>query len=93
MMDTLNAVVRLAEEQGFFAPFTGSGIKHCLSLFADDVVLIIKPMTQEAEAAIQIMQVFGTASGLHCNLAKSTVSPIRCEQIDLAPSSPCSTVR
>jgi hypothetical protein len=84
MMDVLGTpAVRLAEEHGIFSPFSQSGIKHVLSLFADDVVMLIKPSRVEAEVAIQILQHFGEASGLHCNLAKSSATPIRCEDIDL----------
>ena len=60
-------------------------MRHRLSLFADDVVLIIKPSVEEATAAIGLLQLFGNASGLHYNLTKSSVSPIRCEGIDLQP--------
>lgn len=49
------------------------------------MVLIIKPTVEEANAAVQLLRVFGDASGLHCNLAKSSVSPIRCEGIDMQP--------
>lgn len=56
-----------------------------LSFFADDVVLLIKPTVDEASAAVELLRVFGEASGLKCNLAKSSVSPIRCSGIDLQP--------
>jgi hypothetical protein len=43
------------------------------------------PEKVEAEAVVQILQTFGAASGLHCSLAKSSASPISCEEIDLQP--------
>jgi hypothetical protein len=78
IMDVFTASIRLAEEHGIFMPFERSGIKHHLSLFADDVVMPIKPSTAEVEVAIQLLQHFGKASSLHCNLMKSSASPIRC---------------
>ena len=57
-------------------------MKHRLSLFADDVVLLIQPSASEAAAALQLLIVFGMASG---NLNKSSVSPIRCEGLNLQP--------
>ncbi|KAM0908162.1 hypothetical protein ACQ4PT_015617 [Festuca glaucescens] len=85
MMDVLTAVIRLVEEHGLFAPFERSGIRHRLSLFADDVVMLIRPNNAEAAAAIQLLQHFGQASGMHCNLMKSSASPIRCDGIDIQP--------
>jgi hypothetical protein len=84
IFNTLNGIFRIAEEAGVFEPLTRFGIKHHLS-FADDVVLLIKPSVQEATAAVELLRVFGNASGLHCNLAKSSVSPIRCGDVDLQP--------
>jgi hypothetical protein len=40
---------------------------------------------QEATAAVELLKVFPEASGLHCNLSKSSASPIRCSEIDLQP--------
>ena len=60
-------------------------MRHRLSLFADDVAIFIKPSVEEAQAAIDILRLFGSASGLHCNLGKSSISPIRCEEVDLQP--------
>ena len=83
IIDVLNAAFQLAEECGLFESLERVGIRHRLSLFADDVVLLIKPIPEEAEAALQLLRVFGEASGLRCNLAKSSASPIRCEGLDL----------
>jgi hypothetical protein len=85
VMDVLNAVFKLAEEEGVFSLLLPWGIKHRLSLFADDVVLMIRPTVGEATAVVEHLAAFGAASGLKCNLTKSSVSPIRCEGIDLKP--------
>ncbi|KAK1620779.1 hypothetical protein QYE76_026296 [Lolium multiflorum] len=45
--------------------------------------LFLRPDQSEAEAAMQLMQHFGEASGLQCNLLKSSASLIRCSGIDL----------
>jgi hypothetical protein len=47
------------------------------------VVLLIKPTVQEAVATVELLKIFGLAAGLRCNLDKSSVSPIRCQGIDL----------
>jgi hypothetical protein len=83
VMDVMNAAIRLGELHGLFGTFERSGIRHRLSLFADDVVLFTKPIAEEAVAAVQILNAFGMASRLRCNLGKSSASPIRCANIDL----------
>lgn len=37
----------------------------------------------EVDRLLQILKMFGDASGLHLNMAKSTVTSIRCEKINL----------
>jgi hypothetical protein len=84
-MDVLTAVIKLVEYQGLFHAFEKSGVRHRLSLFADDVVMFIKPTREEATTALQLVGTFGVASGLRCNLAKSSASPspIRCTEQEL----------
>ena len=59
-----------------------------VSMFADDVVVFIKPTELEAATCSAILTLFGQASGLSVNLAKSSVLPIRCspEEIELLTS-------
>lgn len=67
------------EQERLFGSLDRWGIRHRLSVYADDVVLLIQPLVSEAEAAMGLLRVFGTASGLHCNLAKSSACLIRCD--------------
>ena len=48
VFDVLNMVFYLAEEMGIFSLLTEFGVRHRLSLFADDVILFIKPCVEEA---------------------------------------------
>ena len=48
-------------------------------MYADDVSLFIWPVEEEMGLTMEILHNFGEASGLHCNLQKSCVVPIRCE--------------
>jgi hypothetical protein len=53
------------------------------SLYADDVAIFINPSRDEIVAVKDILHAFGCASGLVTNLEKSSIHPIRCEDIDL----------
>ncbi|KAM0857846.1 hypothetical protein ACQ4PT_048211 [Festuca glaucescens] len=50
-----------------------------MSLYADDVVVFAKPSKMEAMAIRDILECFGSASGLLVNYAKSSTAPIRCD--------------
>ena len=52
-------------------------------MYADDVSLFIWPVVEEMGLTMEILHNFGEASGLHCNLQKSCVVPIRCEPLQL----------
>ena len=53
-------------------------------MYADDVVLFLRPSAGDIEITLDILQLFGSASGLTTNLQKSSVLPIRCSEDDRA---------
>jgi hypothetical protein len=79
-MDVLVAMFRTAEQAGILSCFGLSGIKHRVSLYADDVVVFAKPNCVELEAMRGILDCFGEASGLKVNFSKSEVTPIHCPE-------------
>jgi hypothetical protein len=54
-----------------------------LSLYADDAVLFINPIKEDMAMTMEIMKGFGNATGLHMNISKSSVVPIRCAELNL----------
>ncbi|KAM0890036.1 hypothetical protein ACQ4PT_027328 [Festuca glaucescens] len=48
-----------------------------ISVYADDVVLFLKPKCRELWAVKHILSLFGEASGLHVNFSKTTATLIR----------------
>lgn len=54
------------------------------SLYADDVALFIKPSPQEIDTVKLVLNIFAKASGLHTNLNKTEIYPIRCDNMVLA---------
>jgi hypothetical protein len=59
-----------------------------VSLYADDAVVFLKPEVAELKVAETILTCFEGASGLATNLAKCSITPIRCseEQVERAIS-------
>jgi len=52
-------------------------------VYADDAAIFLNPISDEVQVVHNILVVFGRASGLITNNAKSTVYPIRCDGLDL----------
>ncbi|KAI5015018.1 hypothetical protein ZWY2020_056408 [Hordeum vulgare] len=77
-MDVLTAMFRKAEEAGIFSSLRALGVHHHLSLYADDAILLLRPLATEMDAAKQILECFGEPTGLRCNFTKSSISLIRC---------------
>lgn len=76
-MDVLNNLLAAAESASLLHPVGGpQGIPHWLSLYADDAAVFLTPVASDLHAIKMILQLFGEASSLHTNLAKSSISPI-----------------
>lgn len=77
-MDVLSGLVAKADELGLLQLLAPRHIGHRLSIYADDVVMFISPSSSDLELTRVMLQKFGTASGLHANLGKSSIVPIQC---------------
>jgi hypothetical protein len=79
VMDILARLVQKASEDGFLQPLSSRWLRHRISLYADDAVLFLKPDVADISLVIDLLSLFRKASGLHTNLQKSSVVPIRCD--------------
>jgi hypothetical protein len=81
VMDVLGHMFSKADADDMLQPLAKRVLPHRISIYAD-VVLFIRP---EGDIALtmDILNLFGAASGLKTNLQKSDVLPIRCEDHDL----------
>lgn len=83
-MDVLNNLILTAENTALLQLIGGRrGLPHRLSLYADDAVVFLRPVSADFLAIREILQLFGEALGLRTNLAKSSFSPIRCNNQEL----------
>ncbi|KAM0905250.1 hypothetical protein ACQ4PT_017523 [Festuca glaucescens] len=82
-MDCLAACLAAAETAGLLTTIGRQRMVFRASFYADDVAMFINPVAHEVAAVREILLLFGHASGLHTNIAKSTCIPIRCDGIDL----------
>ena len=50
---------------------------HWVSLYADDVILFLRLVASDIDLILEILRVFGVASGLKTNIQMSSVTPIQ----------------
>jgi hypothetical protein len=77
-MNVLGFMISWAEAEGLLKPLASSTLHHCISFYADDVVLFLHPVAEDISLVTVIVEVFGEVSGLRNNVQKSSVFPIRC---------------
>ena len=74
-MDCLGKLIDKAHTDGIFSPFHPVPVKFRSSLYADDAVIFIKPTEFEMTAVVQILHIFGRATGLHTSLTNFGMLP------------------
>ena len=78
VMDVLGYIIKKASEEELLQPLARRALQNRVSLYADDVVIFLKPSAADIEITLDILQLFGRASGLQTNIQKSSVLPIQC---------------
>ncbi|WVZ96688.1 hypothetical protein U9M48_042292 [Paspalum notatum var. saurae] len=82
-IDPLQQILNLATQHGILTPLPLTSAKLRTSLYADDAAIFLNPVREELAALKEILHIFCKASGLVTNFEKSSIHPIRCEEIDL----------
>ena len=82
-IDTLPKILELATESGLLHPLPGHFFKSRISLYADDAVIFLQPSAHDVNNLAALLHNFGEVTGLMTNVEKSSVTPIRCADIDL----------
>jgi hypothetical protein len=79
VIDILSRLVEKASDEGRLQPLSTRQLRHRISLYADDAVVFLKPEAADIALTTELLKLFGKASGLHTNIQKSSVAPIRCD--------------
>lgn len=77
-MEVLNSLIREADRRAALTPLPGRAISHHASLYAEDLVILVTPTTNDLNCVQQILHYFAGASGLVTNIDKCVATPIRC---------------
>jgi hypothetical protein len=82
-IDPLQKVLEKATESGMLYAMPGGLWGPRVSLYADDAAIFLSPTEHDISSLASILQSFGEVSGLVTNVAKSSIAPIQCANIDL----------
>jgi hypothetical protein len=91
-IDVLDFLISKAETEDLLKLLASRALQHRVSFYADDVVLFLHLEAADISLIMDILQVFGEASGLCNNVQKSSVFPIRCtdnEKVVVQQFLPC----
>jgi hypothetical protein len=77
-MQVLHCLIDIATRLGLLAELPGSRGACRTSLYADDAIIFHKPTQQDCETIIELLRLFGVATGLHTNILKRAATPICC---------------
>jgi hypothetical protein len=77
-MDPLQRLLDLATQDGILSLLPPTVAKWRISMYTDNAAIFINPLKEDLKAIKIILQAFGNSSGLHINLQKSSIHPIRC---------------
>jgi hypothetical protein len=84
VMDALNLLISKAAEAGLLQPLSSRSIQHRVSLYANDVILFLRPSESDIALTRRILHLFGNVVGLKTNIHKSSVVPIQCGDDEIA---------
>jgi hypothetical protein len=74
VMDVLSSLIGKASSEGLLQPLSTRSIHHRVSLYADDVVLFLRPVATDMQMVDALLQLFGAATGLKTNIQKSCLT-------------------
>ena len=93
VIDPLHHILRRAVETGTLQPLHHTAAPFRVSLYADDAAVFVGPSTEDLLVVSKILEKFGDATGLHTNLAKTEIFPIRCTDAQIAAALTCFPAR
>jgi hypothetical protein len=67
-MDVLGFLISKAENEGLLKPLAPRNVQHNVSFYTDDVVLFLHQVVEDINLAMDLLQLFGEASGLRDNV-------------------------
>jgi hypothetical protein len=77
VMEVLHFMLEKVMHEGLLEPLAKTGLRQCMSIYADDVVTFPRPRADDFRIFAAIVGDFGVASGPRTNLSKCSAHLIR----------------
>jgi hypothetical protein len=84
VMDYLGRLIDKAQGDHLLPQIDNQVLRFITSIYVDDVVIFLRPDPIDLQVTLEILELFGQASGLKTNLAKSSILPIACPPNDIS---------
>jgi hypothetical protein len=82
VMDVLCYMVQQATAEDLLQLLARRALQHRISLYADVVVIFLRPAAADIDITLDLLHLFGNALDLKTNIQKSSVLPIQCGEED-----------
>ncbi|KAE8791391.1 retrotransposon protein [Hordeum vulgare] len=82
-IDPLKHILDVATRKGLLHKIRGRGVMVRTFLYADEAAVFIAPIKRDVDNLAAILRGFGEVTGLCTNFHKSSMVPIRCDNLDL----------
>lgn len=82
-IDPLQLLMIVATESGLLSKLNGRAARLRVSMYADDAVIFVKPMTRHVTNLKDLLLKFRETTGLRTNIQKTSITPISCTDTDL----------
>jgi hypothetical protein len=79
VMEVLSALIRAIDSRSLLQHLQVRPIPHRVSLYADDLIVFLKPVPHDLQLLQGIFNLFQGSSRLGYNLSKCQMAPIRCD--------------
>jgi hypothetical protein len=96
VMEVHSVLIRAADNHSLLQQVQVCAIPHRVSLYVDDLVVFLRPVSRDLQLLCDIFDLFQGAPGLGYNLSKCQMAPIRCDASHVQLASdflPCQVVQ
>jgi hypothetical protein len=83
VMEVIKHTVHWLDGQQLLTQLGSVAIRQRVSLYADDMILLVVPNGNDLTVLKATLQIFGQASRLFANLDKSVATPMHCDAQDI----------
>jgi hypothetical protein len=80
VMEVLGALIRQADSWLLFKPLGPRAITHWASIYIDDLIIFLNPVSQDIHLFRSILDIYVGAFVLTCNMSKCQLAAIRCDE-------------